>query len=94
MPDDIRQFETIALIRAYAVQILNEDPLDTQPDTAKRIKALIVRMAQLRCQLDIDREPHPRPAAQMRTGAEIKLPAETNPPPLLSRATPDVRRHF
>jgi hypothetical protein len=72
MPDDRRQFETIALIRGYAAQILNENPLDTQPDTAKRIEAAIVRMAQLRSQLDRGQRPS-------EAAAKIMVPVETKP---------------
>lgn len=51
--DNQKQFETIALLQAYAKVIVAHDLIDLRPSSAKRLLEIISRMHNLKDQLEI-----------------------------------------
>lgn len=53
MDDEKRkQFETMAILRAYAAEIVRQSAADTRPSTAHWYRQQIVRMLEVQKQLD------------------------------------------
>ena len=51
--DDRKQFETIALLRAYAAEIMKYDPMDLRPSSAKYLLYTVSKMHNIKDSLNI-----------------------------------------